>query len=355
MLATVMPCSTPGLSPRVRGSPGAAAQLLSRRGIIPACAGKPSRRCAAPGRPWDYPRVCGEATLSPIALRQTWGLSPRVRGSRALADRLAADLGIIPACAGKPHPAARRRRGRGDYPRVCGEASIMATINRICRGLSPRVRGSHGAGLPQTGGQGIIPACAGKPGTGRAARGCTEDYPRVCGEAPLNDRPPASQSGLSPRVRGSRDAHVGRRTAAGIIPACAGKPRRSADASLPAGDYPRVCGEAGVRVRESLGNLGLSPRVRGSPLCGTGLTAARGIIPACAGKPATPSLAAKLSTDYPRVCGEAAAERSMALQTEGLSPRVRGSPAGRPLPPPAPWIIPACAGKPLGWHAPSNF
>ena len=96
-------------------------------GSIPACAGKPTPSRKRPRSSWVHPRVCGEAPPSPIPDPPQPGPSPRVRGSpRAprCGDRY---RGSIPACAGKPASARSKPASSGVHPRVCGEASTIAS------------------------------------------------------------------------------------------------------------------------------------------------------------------------------------------------------------------------------------
>ena len=50
--------------------------------------------------PWVYPRVCGVDLLSPYAVDDLGGLSPRVRGRFRVEDRALVLQRFIPACAG---------------------------------------------------------------------------------------------------------------------------------------------------------------------------------------------------------------------------------------------------------------
>ena len=295
----------PGLSPRVRGSRLVRKAADFYYGIIPACAGKPRPPAAAAPPPRDYPRVCGEAFDEVAAGRRWTGLSPRVRGSRFSGHGLSLLQGIIPACAGKPAAASRAARIAGDYPRVCGEARYPLNIGGEGDGLSPRVRGSQGATYFGAGNIGIIPACAGKPlGMGQVSRQ-RGDYPRVCGEARRGYRAQGGRYGLSPRVRGSPAAPAAAGARHRIIPACAGKPTFHPRPGQRPWDYPRVCGEAKIAGTGRALREGLSPRVRGSRRKQTPCAATPGIIPACAGKPVTCSGRNRPIKDYPRVCGEA--------------------------------------------------
>ena len=88
------------------------------------------------------------------------------------------------------------------------------------------------------------------------------------------------------------------------IPACAGEPTGLYAAAITAQVYPRVCGGAQY---EALGHdavLGLSPRVRGSPIRRHIRQMLDRSIPACAGEPFRMPVASRSLTVYPRVCGE---------------------------------------------------
>ena len=153
--------STTGLSPRVRGNPQPHHHAIFLVGSIPACTGKPSRRRSSSGGKGVYPRVYGETNEDVRVLDLSGGLSPRVRGNRRLDPVLAARGGSIPACTGKPLYASRHPTPPAVYPRVYGETSIDGVTPASHDGLSPRVRGNRAmipASKPQ---EGSIPACTG--------------------------------------------------------------------------------------------------------------------------------------------------------------------------------------------------
>ena len=171
--------------------------------------------------------MCGEAATGSSQYESIQGLSPRVRGSLISLTFPSSALGSIPACAGKPSAPCRGLRAPRVYPRVCGEADDRELKRQMQEGLSPRVRGSPGEKLVSLGVGGSIPACAGKPnldGTDVMSLGV---YPRVCGEAVVEERQRHAVRGLSPRVRGSRVIVRSYRDEPGSIPACAGKPSAS--------------------------------------------------------------------------------------------------------------------------------
>ena len=80
--------------------------------------------------------------MSP-AVQPVLGLSPRVRGNRALCRNRHSPVGSIPACAGEPAAMAFAIAHLAVYPRVCGGTAGRATVPMPRSGLSPRVRGNR--------------------------------------------------------------------------------------------------------------------------------------------------------------------------------------------------------------------
>ena len=110
-----------GLSPRVRGNPGASFRNAMRPRSIPARAGEP--RLPVPALPQP-------------------GLSPRVRRNlvQPLFDHLGE--GSIPARAGEPRPSCGSADPGRVYPRACGGTAESRLSKVKAAGLSPRVRGN---------------------------------------------------------------------------------------------------------------------------------------------------------------------------------------------------------------------
>ena len=284
-LGFTTPPAADGLSPRVRGSPHHATNRSSCLGSIPACAGEPRGRDLRSGARRVYPRVCGGAGAVLVGLTATPGLSPRVRGSPLPpGDRLRA-AGSIPACAGEPSTWSRVRRSMQVYPRVCGGALNAALDALAAWGLSPRVRGSPVRCPQQQPYSRSIPACAGEPASAGTCRRSGRVYPRVCGGARAVTPAASTCGGLSPRVRGSQLAGLDQHVPVGSIPACAGEPTPPLIRSRCPRVYPRVCGGARRCAPRRRPAQGLSPRVRGSHVAGRHGADAHGSIPACAGEP----------------------------------------------------------------------
>ena len=229
---------------------------------------------------------------------------------------------------------------------MCGEAAYTETLDFRARGPSPRVRGSPWSMRHRSATPGSIPACAGKPRARAGLDTARAVHPRVCGEAGEGFYPGEVVSGPSPRVRGSRRDDAGVVEASGSIPACAGKPRTPGMAASLRRVHPRVCGEAAERERIRVAVAGPSPRVRGSRRRRRARGWRCGSIPACAGKPSSPPTTRSRRRVHPRVCGEAPVWCQTARVILGPSPRVRGSLLAVVRGRGRRGSIPACAGKP---------
>ena len=253
------------------------------------------------------------------------GLSPRVRGNRMLCQLHVNKAGSIPACAGEPAPATRRRPPDTVYPRVCGGTSRGLVRLQYRLGLSPRVRGNPNGNIIAPLNSRSIPACAGEPSLSLPIYRSRPVYPRVCGGTPAIAPALASSVGLSPRVRGNPALSGPFVPSVRSIPACAGEPP-SLDAGLGGRRvYPRVCGGTLVARTRACTLLGLSPRVRGNPLNTLETNAEARSIPACAGEPAAEPCQARSPKVYPRVCGGTVFSNPDIDRESGLSPRVRGN------------------------------
>ena len=171
-----------------------------------------------------YPRVCGGTSASRRRLGRMKGLSPRVRGNRAITDDATGDMRSIPACAGEPLTTADPLIFVRVYPRVCGGTSRVGMLNFTVLGLSPRVRGNLGSPFLSLLLSRSIPACAGEPVSRMPATRESRVYPRVCGGTFASGEKRSICPGLSPRVRGNQSMCKIITSSSGSIPACAGEP-----------------------------------------------------------------------------------------------------------------------------------
>ena len=318
---------------------------------IPACAGEPPYRasCRPSGR--VYPRVCGGTWRSRRARRSAAGLSPRVRGNPGTGIPPGRLLRSIPACAGEPHRSAGRLGRCEVYPRVCGGTPGVLAARRVNAGLSPRVRGNLDGRSARRYDPGSIPACAGEPSMSVIVIPLKAVYPRVCGGTAAGRFDGIGLRGLSPRVRGNRSSASVRADAQRSIPACAGEPgmlKRRRN-GLPV--YPRVCGGTRKVTIWSAVIEGLSPRVRGNRWSKHPAYNRARSIPACAGEPSPCRPDTEHPAVYPRVCGGTGTSQRTVDRAVGLSPRVRGNHHAGLGTRHRCGSIPACAGEPRAYHA----
>ena len=231
------------------------------------------------------------------------GLSPRVRGNQVIPHVVNQVNRSIPASAGEPEHRSNPRRACAVYPRECGGTERRRREKSCELGLSPRVRGNHG-NLTVNGHLGrSIPASAGEPRTHEPCRCGQEVYPRECGGTRCTPSWTPSTNGLSPRVRGNPSSPLGMVAPGGSIPASAGEPPASGSSRRSGRVYPRECGGTGWRRRGVHYPRGLSPRVRGNPAgVRRGQPRPRSI-PASAGEPYYGEPCRRPAEVYPRECG----------------------------------------------------
>ena len=290
--------------------------------------------------------MCGGTEFSGILKIERYGLSPRVRGNLFYLRSIRLARRSIPACAGEPQARPAGPLRLWVYPRVCGGTARTSRPMNAPKGLSPRVRGNQCASGESEPGRRSIPACAGEPNRFRLAMSLQSVYPRVCGGTQEGQGRDCAGWGLSPRVRGNRGQAGDGLTQDGSIPACAGEPRAVRVIPPLETVYPRVCGGTHVGETTAVGEVGLSPRVRGNRYYGCGRGHVQRSIPACAGEPDGLVVIDGHLRVYPRVCGGTHGGVIGHVVHHGLSPRVRGNPQRQRISKPPQRSIPACAGEP---------
>ena len=212
------------------------------------------------------PRVRGTPTARPEA-RGVVGSSPRVRGTRPRAAPQRRSRRFIPACAGNTMlSSVPEESASAVHPRVCGEHCSQLANSDCCRGSSPRVRGTPAVNLPDPIDQWFIPACAGNTRWNARMPIAIPVHPRVCGEHDHERVTCYGTRGSSPRVRGTRENQCPSRTRSWFIPACAGNTSEHVYRSTMCMVHPRVCGEHASPRRIAVNCIGSSPRVRGTLL-----------------------------------------------------------------------------------------
>ena len=212
------------------------------------------------------------------------GSSPLTRGKRSSACWGGVAAGLIPAHAGKtPGPGPHGRRGRA-HPRSRGENGWSCPRSPTTGGSSPLTRGKLRAGRGKTKAVGLIPAHAGKTRASMRRGSTGRAHPRSRGENGLPVAALIGEQGSSPLTRGKRTRTSVWKRPSGLIPAHAGKTYTGAVPALRAGAHPRSRGE-NLRLY-GLGALreGSSPLTRGKRGAFAVATEEHGLIPAHAGK-----------------------------------------------------------------------
>ena len=248
----------------MRGTPADIPRNPRQTGIIPAYAGNTFHMTSIMVHRRDHPRVCGEHTQTVPPTTSGAGSSPRMRGTRPMTRLTAHTTGIIPAYAGNTSMLYFAHKSQQDHPRVCGEHSIVDTLQAFHVGSSPRMRGTHCTDLVLLRWFGIIPAYAGNTRESLARLIRAGDHPRVCGEHELFDCRFIRGRGSSPRMRGTPPTTRTRRMRPGIIPAYAGNTRHIFNLPKSLVDHPRVCGEHPYVILRVRIFAGSSPRMRGT-------------------------------------------------------------------------------------------
>ena len=206
----------------MRGSLESIWGSITGAGIIPADAGLTlaSGRCQILQR--DHPRGCGAHHTSGMGRWCQMGSSPRMRGSPTDEHTTPRQAGIIPADAGLTSTSLWAQYSQRDHPRGCGAHLSSIWLSIMKRGSSPRMRGSHASRINRQVNLGIIPADAGLTPTREPDQFMNRDHPRGCGAhySPLSSNNICR--GSSPRMRGSPPVDVQQSLDVGIIPADAG-------------------------------------------------------------------------------------------------------------------------------------
>ena len=92
---------TPGSPPLVRGKVDLDSEALLVHRITPACAGKRKAQASVCPLGWDHPRLRGEKKSATSSRRRGRGSPPLARGKVRTRKQSDSRKGIIPACAGK--------------------------------------------------------------------------------------------------------------------------------------------------------------------------------------------------------------------------------------------------------------
>ena len=212
-------------------------------------------------------------------------------------------------------------------------------------GSSPRARGTRLPLPRQPRRDRFIPASAGNTRARPAIHHQPPVHPRERGEhdPPRPRRPPPR--GSSPRARGTPDRAADLQAMTRFIPASAGNTPLKAKRQNRQPVHPRERGEHVLMVSGLVLRLGSSPRARGTPSRPhRGYRHAR-FIPASAGNTFGVTRTSKVIPVHPRERGEHRKYEAGGNETDGSSPRARGTLSGGAVAGGGPRFIPASAGN----------
>ena len=216
------------------------------------------------------------------------GSSPLTRGKRTNYINATTKRGLIPAHAGKTRGRASCSTSATAHPRSRGENSGGQVPDHAYPGSSPLTRGKprHHVQMRHEGR--LIPAHAGKTRCKDSCQSYGAAHPRSRGENKTARTTSRAACGSSPLTRGKRTAQSVQVLSEGLIPAHAGKTQYAGRSSARSPAHPRSRGENGPSTVRVTGKSGSSPLTRGKPWAVTPLTNAKRLIPAHAGKTKDP-------------------------------------------------------------------
>ena len=257
-------------------------------GFIPAHAGKTRHRRISGYRHWAHPRSRGENTHGDSIDGTSVGSSPLTRGKLGFIKIVKRTLGLIPAHAGKTESSARAGPSTRAHPRSRGENVSKARCRVQARDSSPLTRGKRFLFEHLVVEHRLIPAHAGKTGDRRRGDQGQRAHPRSRGENNGGIWGAVKGGGSSPLTRGKLAVVLGSTHRRGLIPAHAGKTQSTRLYLLPLAAHPRSRGENRQRTRPFSSVFGSSPLTRGKLATLADRRRPGRLIPAHAGKTASP-------------------------------------------------------------------
>ena len=273
-----------GSSPLTRGKQGYPHTPSTLKGLIPAPAGKTSALVSVDIGVGAHPRSRGENFSAPASAVLIAGSSPLTRGKPKRRPRKTGRFGLIPAHAGKTKALEVSLRRCGAHPRSRGENRLVRRVGGVDEGSSPLTRGKpRGVRVPYHRAR-LIPAHAGKTRRSRCPSRRCRAHPRSRGENNADAWFAVSAGGSSPLTRGKRAGRNVPESCEGLIPAHAGKTRNARLGGPLQGAHPRSRGENPRRGPIETRVRGSSPLTRGKRGITRHLTMWIGLIPAHAGK-----------------------------------------------------------------------
>ena len=152
-----------------------------------------------------------------------------------------------------------------------------------------------------------------------------QDHPRLRGEQLTRAGRVVREMGSPPLARGTARRYAHGVLLPGITPACAGNRVPTCAHQIGDGDHPRLRGEQCFWPVRLAAEIGSPPLARGTVDTLSGIPAADGITPACAGNSCGCGLKHLLLGDHPRLRGEQMLHAVTCAQQRGSPPLARGT------------------------------
>ena len=334
-----------GSSPLTRGKLRRDTSEGQRVRLIPAHAGKTAAACLRGVRLWAHPRSRGENSFQVVGGSLSSGSSPLTRGKLTGGGSNGKSVRLIPAHAGKTRSINSKHLWEQAHPRSRGEnGEIIDKLNSSV-GSSPLTRGKLTCPIPSRCSIRLIPAHAGKTSVRQRSPCARAAHPRSRGENGWMRGCLGGPLGSSPLTRGKPRGPIMGQAAEGLIPAHAGKTRRSRCSYSPDRAHPRSRGENSVQATAMLMSAGSSPLTRGKQAGYRLMLPQMRLIPAHAGKTPRRVWANRGAGAHPRSRGENTVHELDFLRSVGSSPLTRGKPEDAAANPAHVRLIPAHAGK----------
>ena len=313
-----------GSSPLTRGKRLATVRKGLWAGLIPAHAGKTATSCGHCLPTTAHPRSRGENHRMNTRRRRKLGSSPLTRGKLhgwAFRSRC---FRLIPAHAGKTAPSCVAVNRCAAHPRSRGENRLPSDWDERRAGSSPLTRGKQVTILDRGHSLGLIPAHAGKTRRTTPSLSSPPAHPRSRGENLELRHDVGLEPGSSPLTRGKLGARSRDGHLGRLIPAHAGKTWSCRSRSACPSAHPRSRGENSAAFGWINGSLGSSPLTRGKLIHASDWIAPDRLIPAHAGKTHVMSRVTWRVTAHPRSRGENASKSTPIRSPYGSSPLTRG-------------------------------
>ena len=278
-----------------------------------------------------HPRSRGENIVSGDQPRRGPGSSPLTRGKRGYRADRGAHPRLIPAHAGKTAAMSSLRQNSGAHPRSRGENAVVGGEGNQADGSSPLTRGKHRRPSGPSKRVRLIPAHAGKTSAASERTSRARAHPRSRGENNRIELMGIPMRCSSPLTRGQRRGLRGRKPISRLIPAHAGKTATPAFSATSSAAHPRSRGENAITSAYKHSVSGSSPLTRGKLPIVVGQSLDLGLIPAHAGKTEAEGFEALCDAAHPRSRGENEIFLPALISVSGSSPLTRGKPVSATL------------------------